>query len=213
MAAAILSKLDNQMNDPKVYDAIQVLVPELKEIIEDKSQVLKLRKGAFMVLGSLGIPESIESVAKVMEERVGKDSWLDQIAVWSIAYNGNRETAERLGVSLSKSDNDDSRIIFATIIGGIANLHQDPVAQDLAQSLALPILRDLCRDGQKLGIQLKAIDAMGEVGNSQDIQFLLEIGKDNEGLLPFVYQAVTQIQNRESGQDVLRMIQLMKRGY
>jgi HEAT repeat protein len=215
MAAAILCKMNNQMNDPKVYDAIQALVPELKEIIEDESQVFKNRRNAFMVLGSLGTPESIESVIKVMEERLDKDSWLEQTAFWSMVYDGNRETAERLGVSLSKSDNDNARILFASIIGGIANWHQDPVAQDIAQSLALPILKDLCQTVENSGIQIKAIYAMGVVGNNQDIEFLQEIGKDNKSLSPFVYRSIYRIKIRESGQGEpeLRMIRIMKRGY
>lgn len=210
LAAGTLGKMNNHLNDPLISAVLQSSIPKLKMIIEDENQTFQTKRNALMTLGALGTSESVDSLIKIIEEQAGQDNGLERMAVWSLASNGTRETAEGLGRRLTESDNDDARVLFASAIGGMAGRHHDPTAQDLARTLALPALRDISRTGKSIDVQKRAIRAMGSVGTDQDIDFLRQLALSNADLQPTAFQAVRQIQNRESNQNHWSMGRVMR---
>jgi len=212
LAAGTLGKMKDHLNDPSVNEAVQASIPKLQKIIDDENQTLRTKRNALMTLGALGTAESIESLIRVTEEQAASGE-LGRIAVWSLVRNGKEETAERLSKALYETNNDDAKILFASAIGGMANTYQVSTAQGLAQSLALPTLKGLSQTGKSIDVQKKAIQAMGSVGTSQDIEFLQQIAQTNKALQPTVNQAVRQIQSRESGQGRWPMGRFLRPGF
>jgi HEAT repeat protein len=213
LAAGTLGKMNDYLKDPLINEVLQTSIPKLEKIVQDENQIFQNKRNALMTLGALGTSQSLESLIKVTENQAINNDGLQRTAVWALVRNGNQETAERLSNALSETNNEEAKVLFASALGGIANTYQNSATQNLSQSLALPTLKDLSQTAKNIDVQKMAIQAMGSVGTSQDIEFLQQIAQTNIALQPTADQAVRQIENRESGRGRWPMGRFMRPRY